>query len=601
MSQTTASQILQSDSPRLSVGIGYRSAVRCAVVAWVFTALVCLLLLVDLGRRKAADPLDSAQYQELKASLALSPGDEEIKQRIRQMDLVLRKDYFRQRRFTALGVWLLLGGAVVFLVTAKSAVAFGRKPPMPGPLAGPQDLEAKMTAIARPAVAALLILLVVTAIALSLGLQTELPRNSNELAALSAAQPADDNPDGDPADAPAAAAGPSAEEMAAAWPRFRGPGGLGISNHKNVPTTWNGASSEGILWKTLVPLQGNNSPIVFGSRVFLSGATESSREVYCFDADSGNLVWQKPVPGTPLSNLSPPEVMEDTGYAAPTMATDGVRVFASFANGDVAALDFDGNDVWAKSLGIPENSYGHASSLTTFGGRLLIQLDQGKAKAKVSKVLALDAVTGETAWSTAREVPSSWPTPIVIQHEGSPQLITCADPWVIAYNPADGKELWRVECLQADVGPSPVFADGVVYAANEFPCMTAIKIGDGAEPEVLWEAEDSMPDTCTPLATDQFVIVLASYGILTAYAADSGRLLWELELDGTFTTSPSLVGKLLYLFDVDGKCWVLEPGLEECKTLAESDLGEPCVTSPAFADGRFYIRGAEHLICVGAE
>ena len=156
---------------------------------------------------------------------------------------------------------------------------------------------------------------------------------------------------------------PSDAEIAKAWPRFRGPGGLGISAYTNVPDAWDAASGKGIVWKTPVPLPGNNSPVVWGKRVFLSGADKHRREVYCFDADSGKLVWRQNVPGTPQSTAKPPEVTDDTGYAAPTTATDGRRVFAIFANGDLAAFDVSGKPAWAKSLGIPENSYGHASSL----------------------------------------------------------------------------------------------------------------------------------------------------------------------------------------------------------------------------------------------
>jgi outer membrane protein assembly factor BamB len=109
-----------------------------------------------------------------------------------------------------------------------------------------------------------------------------------------------------------------------------------------------------VLWKTPVPLSAPNSPIVWKNRVFMSGATAQQREVYAFDADSGKLLWTKPVrvKDTPAE---PPDVTQDTGYAAATMTTDGQRVFAMFANGDIAAFDFEGKPVWSRNLGRPEN------------------------------------------------------------------------------------------------------------------------------------------------------------------------------------------------------------------------------------------------------
>ena len=252
-------------------------------------------------------------------------------------------------------------------------------------------------------------------------------------------------------------------------------GRLGISAYTNVPETWDAKSGKGIVWKTPVPLPGNNSPVVWGKRVFLSGADQRRREVYCFDADSGKLLWQQAVPGTPQSTAQPPKVNDDTGYAASTTATDGRRVFAIFANGDLAAFDFSGKLAWSKSLGLPENSYGHASSLATYKNLLLVQFDQGSSRAPKSKLLAFDSATGKIVWQVARPVPNSWSTPIVIRHADRDQVITAADPWVIAYNPADGAEIWRAKCLKTDIGPSPVFADGQVFVANDNCVLSAIR------------------------------------------------------------------------------------------------------------------------------
>jgi outer membrane protein assembly factor BamB len=154
------------------------------------------------------------------------------------------------------------------------------------------------------------------------------------------------------------------------------------------------------------------------------------------------------------------------------------------------------------------------------------------------------------------------------------------------------------------VGPSPTFADGIVYAANEFPGVTAIRVGgtgDLATTNILWEADVGAPDCASPVATDKFVLVLASYGILTCYnAKEGGEPLWEEEFeDANFTASPSLVGPYVYLVEEEGKVWVVEPTEKECKRVAEAQVGEACVTSPAFQEGRIYIRGERHLFCMG--
>ena len=585
---------------------GRRTAIQCAWVAGVFSALVCLILVFDHGRRLAEDPLNTAEFLELKEKVAADPTNEGLREELRGQDQRLRQDYFRQRDFAQRGTWLLLGGLALTAVSLKTATTLNRKLPMPVARTGSADTESRMTETARRAVAGLVLVAIGTVIGLSLTMQSEIPAPGEPSLASVPVVPGVES-------RPLASGYPADEEISLQWPRFRGPGGLGIAAYDNIPTTWNSESGENILWKTPVPLEGNNSPVAWGNRVFLCGANEDHRQVFCFDADSGELLWAEELPGTPASTAKVPEVMADTGFSAPTMATDGRRAYAIFANGDVGAFDFSGKLVWSKSLGMPRNVYGHGASLAMYRDRLLIQFDQGEKKEGLSALLALDGASGKTVWSIPRKVPNSWPTPIVISHAGRDQIITGANPWVISYDALDGSEIWRAKCLQADVGPSPVFADGIVYTVNEYPQLSAIKAdgeGDVTETHVLWIGEDGLPDCASPLATEKHTILLDAYGYVTCYDAKAGDLLWEYELeDASTVSSPSLVGNLIYVFATEGQSWVIdieaeEPAddaadAEQFRTVATGNLGEECVTSPAFQDGRIYIRGKEHLFCIG--
>lgn len=607
----------------------YRAAVRMAVVAGVFSLLVGVVMAYDYLRRWPGDPSEHAAYVALKAAAAEQPDNKVLEEEIRRLDLRLRQEYFRQRVLMASGAVLLVISTGACVIFWRLAAVLRRRLPQPAPAAVLDDEEAEFARPARWAVAGMGTAVLVAAAGLFMWTVVRVPGGA--LVASNSPRTPGNTPAVTPGKGPAgqaqSAAGrpgtaggstappavrprgeipqapPPAEEIQRNWPRFRGPGGLGISAYADVPTTWNATTGENIRWKAKVPLPGNGSPVVWGERVFLSGADEKRREVYCFDARTGTLLWQKPVPGTPPSTAKVPEVSQDTGYAAPTVATDGRLVFAMFANGDLAAFDLQGNLAWSRSFGIPVNSYGHASSLVTYQNLLFVQLDQGAAKDRLSKLYALDIRSGEVVWQVPREVPNSWTTPIVIHAAGRDQLITAADPWVIAYQPSDGKELWRADCLRQDVGPSPTFANGMVYVATEYRCLSAIRAdgeGDVTATHIRWQGEDGLPDTCSPLATAEYVFLLASYGILTCYDAQNGQWVWELELDGDFQSSPSLVGKMVYVVNDEGKAWVIEPGPSEGRIVAEADLGEKCVTSPAFQPGRIYLRGEEHLFCIGA-
>ncbi len=589
---------------------GYLLAVRTAAVAGVLAIVVCALLLYDYSQRRGKDPLDSPVLQALQMAIDEKPTNEALKVQYREWDVEMRRQYFRHRMFAGAGVGLLLVSVMVFLWAAKTATTLRRRMPQPGAAAVVEDREAEWTAVARWTVGGVCAVLVGVAAVLIVGSRSDFQQSQEEpVGDVLAALPASPR-----AAAGASEAGPTEEEVAQAWPRFRGPGGLGISAYTNVPETWDAESGKGILWKSPVPLPGNSSPVVWGKHVFLSGADEKQREVYAFDAQSGKLLWRQAAPGTPQSTVRPPKVEDATGYASPTVASDGRRVFAIFANGDLAAFDFAGKLAWSKSLGIPENSYGHASSLEMFRNLLLVQLDQGSAgdvkllrgnqrsaAAPKSKLFAFDAATGKIVWQVGRPVPSSWTTPIVIRSAGRDQVVTAADPWVIAYDPANGSELWRVKCLNIDTGTSPTFADGKVYVANETAVLAAIAAdgnGDMTDKGILWKGDDGLPDTCSPLATKEFVFLLSA-GRLTCYDAVKGGVLWTEDFDGTFCASPSLAGNRLYVIGTAGKAWIVEPTREKCRRIAEANVGEECFASPAFQDGRIYLRGKNNLFCIG--
>jgi outer membrane protein assembly factor BamB len=395
---------------------------------------------------------------------------------------------------------------------------------------------------------------------------------------------------------------PTDEELKKNWTRFRGYGGLGIVYASNIPSSWDGKTGKNVLWKTKVELPGNNSPIVWGKKVFLTGATDKKREVYCFDADTGKILWQKSVENIPGSSPQPPKVSEDTGYAAPTATTDGQRVYAIFANGDLVAYDFDGNLVWAKNLGTPKSMYGYASSLLMFKNLLIVLYDQGNsANDNLSSIMAFDGASGNQVWATKRPVPNSWATPIIINTGNRDEIITNGNPYVIAYDPNNGKEYWRVKCLSGDIAPSPIYADGLVFVTNIYATLAGIKPGgqgDVTSTNIVWSADSGLPDIVSPLSDGKLVYLQETYGFMTCYDAKTGKIVWEHDFAETFKASPSLVGNNVYTITEDGVMIIFKSD-REFKEIARYELGEKTECSPAFTDGRIYIRGKENLYCIG--
>jgi outer membrane protein assembly factor BamB len=396
---------------------------------------------------------------------------------------------------------------------------------------------------------------------------------------------------------------PSIEEVNKNWASFRGPNGSGISAYTNIPDKWDGETGEGILWKTKVPVGGNNSPVVWDDRVFLAGGDANDLQVYGFDANSGRLLWTGDVTRVrPKPDEDPFEPFEDTGFSTPTVVTNGRQVCAIFVTGDVGCFDLNGRKLWEKSLGLPDSAYGYAASLAMYQNKILVQFDQATMDDGLSELIALDGPSGNVVWRKKRPVSNSWSSPAVVGIGDNFQLITCADPWVIAYDPADGSELWRVECLAGDIASTPVYANGRVFVIEPYSKTVAIRTdgqGDVSETHIAWNNEDGGPDICSPV-TDGEVLFNMGDGLLTCLKVSDGTMMWEEDLRAYFFASPCLVGEKLYLLDDKGVMFISEYK-PKYKELAKCKLGEECRASPAFTDGRIYIRGVENLYCISSE
>ncbi len=558
----------------------YRAAVATAVIGALFSIVVCAFMAANYGRSLIIDTPAEQELLRLKAEIPNRPDDEQLIARIRELDLHIRQERARALFRSRMGSFLLLGGGIVFLIGAKSANSLKKKLPARPSQDDRQSRQTRDATWSRWGVAAAVAVLAVGVFSLMAGPEVDFSG-------------ADEEP---------LAPYPAIEEVNKNWPSFRGPDGNGISAYTNIPTKWDAETGEGILWKTKIPLAGNNSPVVWEGRVFLAAGDANDLQVYCFDADSGERLWTGDVTRVrPKPGEDPYEPYQDTGYSTPTVATDGRRVYAIFVTGDIGCFDFDGNKVWEKSLGLPESAYGYAASLAIYQDKVLIQFDQGGMDDDLSEMIALDGPTGNIFWKRKRPVANSWSSPIVTQIDDQFRLITSADPWAIAYDPANGKELWRAECLVGDIAATPIYAGGLVYVMEPYSKTVAIRPGgqgNVTETHIAWTNELGGPDICSPVSDGEVFFNLAD-GYLTCLNVADGKMLWEQDLRAYFMASPSLVGDKLYLLDQDGTMHIAEYK-PEYKELTKCKLGEKCHASPAFVDGRIYIRGKENLYCIGS-
>jgi outer membrane protein assembly factor BamB len=563
----------------------HRALILTAWIAGAFCLLVCGVMVYEHFEAATNDPWKSPQLLALREKLAAEPKNEPLQKEIRQLDLKFRRQFRRRLALDKTGAWLLLGGTLVLVLAAGQAAALKKTLPLPQPKFNAGEQSVKLASRARWSLAGVGLAVAGSLLIIRLGNTSVLPANPaawQKLTGQSGAQ-----------EAPVEEA-PALSEFQANWPRFRGWDGSGA-------VAWDLKTMPGILWRSAIPAPGHSSPIVWGDRVFISGGTAARREVFCYNASSGALLWQRAIENVPGSPPKISEAPEDTGYAAPTMATDGRRVYAIFANGDLGALNFDGSVVWTKYLGPLKNPYGHAASLAVWGNNLLIQLDQGETRAAGSKLISLQGASGRVLWERSRPVPASWATPIVIEAAGKTQIITLADPWVIVYTLAGGNELWRAQLLENEVVPSPVFAGDFVFLLSPGARLMALRpdgTGDVTKTGVAWATEENVPDIASPVGNGEFVFTVTSAGMATCFGANDGKKIWETNLDTEVQASPGILGGRLFILGEHGVLATLQAG-RELHEMGRIQLPDKFDASPAFANGHVFLRGVTNLYCLG--
>ena len=580
------------------------SAGATALVAAAFSAVVGAMLLWNLLQTRV-EPSDSEDLRSLKADLVSRPASAPLKAQIRELDWRLRNEFFSRRQAARKGAVLLVAGVILFFAVAGLRMAAPAQPGKPG--SPPADEEAFARFARRARMGVLVAVLLLGGGAAGWALYSTFLGGS-AFPPLSARAPS-----GGPIQPPVTTtrarttepthsmpADGAMEELRRQWPRFRGAFGAGVCDGP-APTQWDGATGAGILWKAEVPLPGFSSPIVWGGRVYLTGADKKERRVYCLDANSGAILWDRDVT-TDETPPEPPEVLEATGYAAPTAATDGNHVCAVFANGDIACFDPNGKALWALNLHLLENTYGYASSLDIVDGLVIVQVDQGGESEGKSRLVALDAQGGSVVWEVVRPGGGAWTSPIVVPVAGRWTVITVGTPFTMAHDLSDNSEIWRARVGGADAAPSPVFAGGLVFSVQSNNEMDAIRPdgnGDVTETHVAWKTEESVPDIASPLSDGRLVWTLTTQGDLSCYEVAKGEKVYSKELKMPFQASPSMAGGRLYLLSETGTMLILEGGRDP-KEVARCAIEDTTVACPAFAGGRIYIRGKNTLYCVGA-
>jgi len=568
-----------------------------SLIAGIFTLVVAITMIFSLLQLKTIDPLDNPVLLELKEQYDRDPDNANLAEQIRAMDLMARKAYFATRRQIEIGSYLLLAGAVVFifcqrLITGEEKVI----PSVPGEKPDPllkQKRGRQLLLISASVITA-------GAIVSSFLLRNNLPeirisKQGNKIVSGLFTNKK-------------RASGSSSEQGGKNYsipeedfiphefnfPFFRGQDGRGIAGGSGYPTEWDGEQGTNIKWKLKIPKSGKSSPIIWGDKLFITGAEGTVGEVYCIDKNSGEILWSVPSTGIEGEPEELPEMDMEAGLAVSTAATNGKAVCAIFANGNLICLDMDGNKMWALNVGALDNVYGYSCSLIIHENTLIVQHDSNERLS----MMGFNINTGEMIWETPRRGHPVWSSPVLATFNDKPQVIINGNPDVTSFDAVTGEELWSVECLTGDVAPSLAVNSTMVYANTDYARLAAIKPGPGAS--IVWEDNYYTSDVSSPVANNSYLFIATGYGDVACYDAQKGDTLWTHYFMEQYFASPIIADDMVYLLDRRGTTNIIKAaGIFEL--ISVSFLGEPSDCTPAFSDKKIYIRGIENLYCISQE
>jgi outer membrane protein assembly factor BamB len=396
------------------------------------------------------------------------------------------------------------------------------------------------------------------------------------------------------------------------WRQFRGPGGLGISDEKDLPIEW--SAEKNIAWKVTLPGGGASSPVVQGERVFVTcysgygadaqkpGTMEDlRRHLLCLERATGKTLWSKEFqPEFPEHKYAGEGSYH--GYAANTPIVDGERLYVFFGKSGVYCFDLDGKEIWHSSVGKNTNGWGSGASPILYKDTLIVN-----ASVESGAIVALDKTNGKEVWK-APGINSAWNTPLLVTTPDKTQeLVISVQDRVVGINPDDGKELWKAEGVHRYVCPSVVAHDGIVYAIGGGSTSLAVKSGGKGsvtESHVVWRV-DKGSNVGSPIYHDGYLYwANDSDGTVYCQEAATGKVVFSESLKPASSqvwASPVLAGGNLYFVSKGRGVYVVaaEPKFKQLAHNVLADDTSRSNASVAVSNGQLFLRNDQNLYCIG--
>jgi outer membrane protein assembly factor BamB len=397
------------------------------------------------------------------------------------------------------------------------------------------------------------------------------------------------------------------------WPEFRGPGAQGHSRATGLPVKW--SATENIIWRSEIPGTGWSSPVAVGDRIYLTTAVVTSGEdvpsadrslrALAISAGDGKVIWSTEV--FAQAGAGAARIHNKNSHASPTPVFEDGRLYVHFGHQGTACLEAEsGKVVWSTREFGYQPVHGAGSSPVIADDLLVFSADG----ASNPGVIALDKGSGKVRWrfdrTSSAKRPFSFCTPLLVEVNGTRQLISPGSGVVNALDPRTGAEIWRAMYDQGySVVPRPVAAHGMVFFSTGYdaPVAMAVRVdgkGDVTDTHVAWRVTKSAPRNSSMIVAGDLLYMVADNGVLSCLDAKTGEVHFQERCTGSISASPVQAEGRLFFLDEAGLCVVVKAGVKTFEVVARNDLKERALASPSVIGSDLLIRTAKALYRIGS-
>ena len=407
------------------------------------------------------------------------------------------------------------------------------------------------------------------------------------------------------------------------WPQWRGPNANGSSKHGKPPLKW--SEKQNVQWKLELDGEGTSTPIVWNDRVIYTTAIKTDRVsetppekhpeamtrpptnlyqfmVWCVSLKDGKEIWKSnPITAVPVEGKHKTHT-----YAAASPVTDGKHIYVSFGSMGIVCLEFEtGKLKWNVDLGDMQTrrGWGEAVSPVLSDNRLIVMWDQEVD----SKMFVLNTEDGKVLWKRNRDEPTTWATPLVVEHSGKTQVITNGTNSVRSYDLELGEIIWETTGTTLNAISCPIqFGSNVIcmagYRGNRAFSIGLDSKGEVAAKETKWEINRGTPYVPSPtISENRLYFTKGMSAILNCVNAESGKEFYSaVRIEGlkNLYASPVAVNGRVYIPSREGATAVVKDA-DEYELLAVNKLDDSIDASPVVAGDRLLLRGHRNLYCIG--